>query len=183
MSKENETKETVEFAFDKMEQYFNAAKAVLDQYGGDVAEVGLNVLRIEAASELLAPLIATIIFGIIARIALKGFTVVDVEKIKRELRAACSKGYSSRGPFADFLLGQYFGSSADVNRGSKTPEDIDTAVRDNPSWVWTINKIIRATVGGISGFVLFINIFGLINIWAWIGLFYPELYAVHKFIL
>ena len=35
----------------------------------------------------------------------------------------------------------------------------------------------------LAGVLAGVSIYQMLNIWAWVGIFYPELYAVHKFIL
>lgn len=122
------SKETTEFVFEKMEQYFDAAKTVIEQYGGDVAELGLGALRVQAASEL-APALAGILI-LIAIYCLRG-------KIKYE---------------------------AEVNR----------------SGGGAVAIVATLMVGAAS---LIVTLEALLNIWAWVGIFYPELYAVYLFIL
>lgn len=34
-----------------------------------------------------------------------------------------------------------------------------------------------------SVFAIPISLINLVDLWAWVGIFYPELYAVHKFLL
>lgn len=96
-----------------------------------MAELGLNVLRIDAASELLYP----IVWCVLLLIMLKPAVVTAKWSIEKQ------KGDSS---------GQ-----------------------------WCFILFIHA---GLVAFALHI-IAELINLWAWVGIFYPELYAVHKFIL
>ena len=127
----NETKEVVELTFDKLEQYFEAAKGVIEQYGGDVAEVGLNVLRIEAISEIFFPL-AVILFL-----------------------------------FASLPLMIRFGKW------------INQKAIDDRSEPWEMIYIVHI----LLGIFFLIQLVSLLNLWAWVGIFYPELYAVHKFIL
>jgi hypothetical protein len=124
MSKE---KEMIEFAFDKIEQYFDAAKLVIDQYGGDVADLALAALRIEAASTLATPLLLLLLAYFLYRVAKR---IYGIEK-------------------------------------DETGDGQFTLMFGTP--------IIAAL------FVL--GVFKLINVWAWVGIFYPELYAVHKFLL
>lgn len=126
MSKETETTQAVEFAFGKMEQYFDAAKTVIEQYGGDVADLALMALRVEAISEFL-PVVMLVPLGIVF-----------------------------------YKIGKSVWQTAD--------EDFDRFMIGNILYV----------VGGV--FALF-ALTTLLNIWAWAGIFYPELYAVHKFIL
>ncbi len=125
MSKE--TKETVEFAFDKMEQYFDAAKGVIEQYGGDVAELGLMALRVDAISSLMP--------GVVLLLLAYPWYLLLKKTAAAELK-------SSSDCFLTLMLG-----------------------------------------GVVSAAGLAIMLKSLFNIWAWAGIFYPELYAIHKFIL
>jgi len=123
----SEATEVTEAVFGKMEEYFDAAKQVIETYGGDVADLGLNVLRIEAGAMLVLPLIAMV------------FLLSVVKYIKRV---------------------NIWGFSADNNC-------------DAPA------VIVPLVVDAIVVF----TVYKVFSIWAWVGLFYPELYAVHKFIL
>jgi len=125
----SEKKETVEFAFDKIEQYFEAAKQVIEQYGGDVAELGLMALRVEAISCLLPGLIIII--------------------LARPLYKVWKK------------IGDY--------------EEAHSYGRDRG-----VTVVAGATIGAI---LLILTLVTLFNIWSWVGIFYPELYAVYKMVL
>ncbi len=134
-------KEATEFVFDKLDQYFEAARHVIEQYGGDAVNLGLAALRIEAASELI-PAVVTFIAALFL--------------------------WKKVNPFAQFHIAKTISEEG----GRRYRDDHDM-------------KFIGA--GAISA--ILILIFGIIflssvlNIWAWAGLFYPELYAVHQFIL
>lgn len=127
-------KVATEVAFDKFEQYFEAARQVLAQYqdqakelGMQAIDLGLLVLRIEAFSELLFPLVVVII------------SLAYVKQTKTLWK---------------------WGIKA-------------TAERTHPGTAVPI-------VLGVFQFVWFTQLF---NVWAWVGLFYPEVYAIHKLLL
>lgn len=176
----NEAKEAVELTFDKMEQYFEAAKGVIDQYGGDVAELGLMALRVDALSVILPSLIVTVLSGVIGIKTYRIMMAGAAKNAKTALRTACAKGYSSRNPFEDHLMVKYFGSSSNISKGERTEEDLNKL---DLTFEWTLYTVPMSLVAGISCLVGLINLIDMINIWAWAGIFYPELYAVHKFIL
>jgi hypothetical protein len=124
-----------ELAFDRMEGYFTAAQGVIEKYGGDVAALGLNALRIDAISEVLPPLLLIIVFSILI---FKVFLPTAIRK---------------------------------WNEG-----DMDDAADFFP-WLTYAAPTISLSVCTL------VNLTYLFNIWAWAGVFYPELWAIHKFIL
>lgn len=134
-------KETTEFVFDKLEQYFEAARHVIEQYGGDAVNLGLAALRIEAASELIPAVVA---FAIALFL------------------------WKKLNPFVQF------GTAKAI-----TEEEGDR-YRNDEEVRFTLVGAVSALVIFICVIVFFVNI---LNIWAWAGLFYPELYAVHQFVL
>lgn len=119
-----------EFSMDKMEGFFDAAQKVLQQYGGDAVDLGLNVLRIDAFSQLLPGVLALCVLFLTLKVA---------------------------NPIVKF-------KQADA---------------DNDS-IAGIVGVLGCVSLLIAGVVTFANLF---NVWAWVGLFYPEIYAVHKFLL
>jgi len=127
----SENTEVAELVFDKMEKYFDAAKTVIDQYGGDVSELALMALRIEALGELLPSIVMTLFF------------ILTYKK------------------FTDII------------------KDTNKKIKSEPYGIHDL-KYIPIVIYGCFGVGVAIS---LIDIWAWAGLFYPELYAVHKFIL
>lgn len=132
-------KDVLGFAADKMEQYFEAAKQVLEQYGPDAVDLGLAALRVEAASELVLPLALFVVGCIVAR---KSFLFLNAEV--------------------------------------PTGNDIETRKRyldDSPETFSGMLALLLGSLFGLGGLVF------LLDVWAWAGIFYPELYAVHEFIL
>jgi hypothetical protein len=125
-----------EFAFDKMEKYFDAAQEVIDNYGGDAVELGLNALRVDAA----AIIIPHLVFIIVALIFLKYL----IPLMKTGWREGREDGWS------DFPAKCFAGTIS----------------------------VFAATIALLANITDAFN-----NIWAWVGIFYPELYAVHKFLL
>jgi hypothetical protein len=116
-----------ELVFDRMEGYFDAAQGVIKQYGGDVAELGLMALRIDAFSVLFPGLL----FAVLAMV------------------------------WCRFVKRVYQYEKDETRDGAGT--------------------IIASVIFGIVTLVVFAP--ALLNIWAWAGIFYPELWAIHKFIL
>jgi len=112
---------------EKMAQYMEAAQNIITQYGGDVAELGLNVLRVEALTQIIPGIVLLIL------------------------------AY----PYYKIVSALY------LHEVEKTGDGIASAI-----------------FGGALGIGLVIGtLISLFNIWAWVGLFYPEMYAVHLFLL
>lgn len=178
VTKANESLEVADFAFTRMEGYFEAAKHVIEQYGGDVAELGLMALRIEAISILVPGILCFIGFGIISAKMLKKGVNITVEATKASIISASQISYTARNPLQDSLMSEYFGSSCGT--GKKSMEDLE-GMDIKPCYTFT--HFIYLSAGLMAGIVSFINIWTILDIWAWAGIVYPEVYAVHKFIL
>lgn len=139
-------------AFDKMEKYFEAAKGVLEQYGGDVVDVGLNVLRIEALIQL-----GGLFFIVLFYILTYRFVIQSLSKWREDTRLAA-------------IFNTLEGARREYYRTLYA------------FWDLPIRTACGNIVFSIYWGVLLLNIVN-INLWACVGVFYPELYAVHKFIL
>jgi len=146
--------EVAEFVFDKLEGYMSAAQSVIDTYGGDAAELGLMALRIEAASEVLFPSIIML------------FLLVNSSKI------------------VGFVKNQFAKSRAITNYQHEEDEKKREALRRQymrSDEVW-FGVLAFMSVGAC--FITFsICFIAILDIWAWVGMFYPEAYAVHLFLL
>lgn len=151
------TAEIVGVFSDKLDTYLAAAQKVFEQYGGDAANLGLNVLRIDAISQMT--------FGIIAGIILLSFW----RSVKR-----WNNNWMDITRKARYT---YFHSLED---GTEEKARLES-VRE----FWDLD--VRAFCGHFLFFVyMLLGLFAVIDLadlWAWTGVFYPELYAVHKFLL
>lgn len=135
---------------DKLVEYMNSAEQVIQQYGGDAAELGLNVLRIEAGYNL----VHALVFGVISAVAIyyfiwafrKGLAIQNYRQEQDEVKQE--------------RLKQMYRGDLEV-----------------------LHFIIGAVGGIVSTIVLVVNFSSLVNVWYWIGLFWPEAYAVHKFLM
>lgn len=164
----SEAKEIVELTFDKLEQYFNAAQRVIEQYGGEAVELGLMALRIEAGSELVRPLVFLILCGFMIYKLLPTCFPKIITITPEYINDLKDAGYEGRTLDESNLFKNY----KYIKEDFEIPDDLEQAKYLVPI---IINVLLIATV--------IISISKLINIWAWAGIFYPELYAVHKFIL
>lgn len=120
---------------DQMATYFDAAKAVMEQYGGDVVDLGLNVLRIEAISELSIFIMLPVLAYGFYKAGNKIMALHKAELLKEK---------------------RYY-----------------------DGWI----GVVALLSWGVTASLAVSSVIGLFNIWAWVGMFYPELYAVHKFLL
>lgn len=168
----SETKEIVEFTFDKMETYFEAVKQVLEQYGGDVTDLSMDVLRVQAVAELLPNLIGFIGFAGLAYLSYKAlfkYGKVDVKPLV--LR---DKGSH------DWDVNQLVLKCTGYEYTKEWKESYEAT---RYQWKESIGLFAPLSVLMLSGLLAGLNFSGLVNIWAWVGLVYPELYAVHLFLL
>jgi len=169
---------------DRFEQYFSAASSVIKEYGTDVVDLGLNVLRIEAAAEVISNVLTFIFFAIAAFLLYKKVPFgrlpkEDASSIDKEMVIkAVSKGYHDRSLKEDSIVRAWFGiDSSSVESGSHVP--------DTPSNGGGINFDSPLTRVKIIGIVILtmlsvFNLIGVVDVWSWIGILYPEVYAVHK---
>ena len=131
MSAEENLIENATTISDKLVQYMDSAERVIQQYGGDAAELGLNVLRIEAGYNLILALSGAILALFIIK-----FCWTSTKRF----------GFDEDFPNHPVIMLKFIGTFAGV------------------------------MVGVINGAAL-------LNIWYWVGLFWPEAYAVHKFLM
>ncbi len=166
-----------EFSMDKMEQFFDAAQKVLAQYGGDVAELGLNVLRIEAASELILPLVFVVAAIVVA------LNLRRMRSINCEVLSILNKDYGARYSWdKDILKAHNLDPHACFSGLTQEQKDKVMATA-SPAPFFADSNLPQAITGVATLVVGLFSLSLLINLWAWVGIFYPELYAVHKFLL
>jgi hypothetical protein len=156
------------------DQYLQAASDVMSKYGGDAAQLGLSVLRIEAAGYLLTGLGALIIAAL-------AFYFLPKRRVftPEEQEALIKKGYSGRSGAEDRIVAKITGSTTTSGNYHGELKDIHLLpdYEDITVWLRTAGCVVTL---GISSVVVLINLF---DVWTWIGLFWPEAYAVHKFLL
>ena len=148
----SEAKEVTEFVFDKMEQYFNAAQQVIQKYGGDVADLALNALRVDAAAIVVTG-VAMLVIGVIS------------------IRAGIS--------WVSLATQAKFFSEGEREKDARKAL-LHTIYDKDIEPLYGIAGTLSIMGGGV---LLTMGIIRAGEVWAWVGLFYPELYAVHKFLL
>lgn len=167
--------EATGMVLDKLDQYMSAAQTVIAQYGGDAVSLGLSVLRIESAGELLTGLVGILIMYLAYKYRPKAGQVIPAHFVN----SLVGKTYSQRSSYEDTVVG--------VVTGSRSKTIVDTVNEDVviPYIDWDSPAvIIRAVLCGIigaGGTVAAIS--HLANLWNWVGIFWPEAYAVHKFLI
>lgn len=173
-------KETVTtLVSDKLIQYMDAAEKVITQYGGDAVHLGLNVLRIEVLSNLFLMLyvIPLLLVAYWVRPKPSG---VPMSIPREKIEALIKKGYGSRSGAEDRIV-----ASATGSRSTNTvPADLDERMAGNQidwsqeeSWI----RLIVVTTCTVATIPILSK--SILDVWNWVGLFWPEAYAVHKFLM
>ena len=135
---------------DKFDQYLQQVSQTIQHYGPDAVQLGLGALQVDAASNLVSPIIAIIMTPILGWVSAKlwcwGSAIQNYSYIE------------------------------------------DTAKREQYAKLYRNNVESAGFVGGgmLGIFAVIIGIYGIFNIldvWSWVGIFKPELYAVHKFLI
>jgi len=175
MSKETEV---VEFAFDKMEKYFDAAKTVIDQYGGDVAELGLMALRMEAGGVLIKSLVVFCLFVYMANKAYR--MSIHVDNISCWEAMIKTKYDFEKRDIVEYATGIRIDYDMNITKDMEDALKKERYIKDIE---WDEKRITYTIASASFGLVSVLAAMKLLNIWLWVGLFYPQLYAVHKFIL
>jgi len=161
---------TAELIFDNFNGYMEAAKRVIDTYGGDVADLGLLALRIDAASEIVLPAVFSFILAVVA---VKARNLI----FRRvSLYYVTTKGFAARSRYEDNFVNKFFNISTNIVPDDKIEMAKSTFMPINwGSPLPYIPIVLSAVSVGCA--------IKVINIWAWVGMFYPEAYAIHLFIL
>lgn len=176
---------------EKLEQYFDAASQVIAKYSSDAVELGLVAMQIDAASSLV-PAIFAMGVGIYA--VRKCVIIMGTPPTRDQVVAALSAGYYARSAEDNRVITAVTGQPSD--QFVKLPEHKAEEVADHymcqsstgkyrisaASWFTQANAPYLAIAVPGSIFILF-SAFEVIDIWNWVGIFKPEVYAVHKFLL
>ena len=174
---------------DKLAQYLTAAEEVINQYGGQAVDLGLNVLRIEAAASLFPQIL---VFPFLFFLSWKAYQMIrqhgkdfDAETHMRRLIA---KGYQKRDYYECELVGLVTGSV----RTSSIEDEVEFQkgvvtyageIHEKCASLSEDQKIVGYIISAsafIIGSIVFTH---TLKIWAWVGIFWPEAYAVHKFLM
>lgn len=179
----------VDFSIAKLQEFFTAVEGVLQQYGGDVVDLGLAVLRIDAASQLLVPIFLVTTLPILLY-KLWNYKVECTDDLSG-LVIAVETNYVDRKRTQDLMIHRAFGVSSSCVIGNIAQVEKARLLESKPyggpsPWKvsdlgdWAVFMFIAISTITIA---LVISLYNLINLWAWIGMFYPEAYAVHKILL
>ena len=134
-----QAKEIVGLVFDKLEQYFDASKQVIETYGGDVAELGLAYIRVDAFITLAGFLLLVCTCVVGTKLIVFGYKISNYELYSGEEGKRLQNLYKN-----DIEVGVY------------------------------ATGVAVAVFGGVGVIVQLTS-----GLWALIGMFYPEVYAVH----
>lgn len=151
-----QTATLAEFSMDKMQSFFDAAEKVLEQYGAEAVDLGLSVLRIDALSQMSFSL--SVLF---VMCAMYPFYVPWYRKWMQDSHNAC---YT------------YINTLPEGEERTRLESIKDTWDLELRKFVGVASMLAYCFLGFLAGLQM-------INVWAWVGIFYPELYAVHKFLL
>lgn len=158
-----------EFSVNKLEQFFSIAEDVMQKYGGEAVDLGLNVLRIDALSRLLLPFVGVVVSIILIIVGIKYIIPEKRKYTKQFYDDLAAKGYGRRSIAEDALYGQLHRFAGQ--------EEFDVCL-------WSESRMVLGGIYGVITIIIAIcSVINLLNIWYWIGIFYPEIYAVYKYIL
>lgn len=171
MATEDKIVENMGVVSDKLVQYMDAAEKVISQYGGDAVNLGLNVLRIEAAQGIAYGVITAILAIICYKMFPKGAPNAEQDNLPEDIKKLIKKGYHGR-------------TVSEDNKVAEATGDLRlSTLKGQVDWDDGYNVII-GIVSAISGFSLIIAAaISLFDVWNWVGVFWPEAYAVHKFLM
>lgn len=173
-----QTTDVVEKIGDKLVQYMDAAESIVTQYAGDAAELGLMVFRIQAMGEVVTPLILLVTLVIVAIIIYKRFCG-PTRMSKDALISLIDRGYGGRSSNQDSIVKAFTGNSG--------CNSVTTQIQNGPDMcetlAWTEARIVSSVICGLCTLGAVLALIHVLNIWAWVGMFYPEAYAVHLLLL
>lgn len=173
--------EVAKFAIDKLDSYFMAAQEVITKYGGDAVDLGLMALRVDAASQLILPFILALVFSFVA---VKLYRAQDSLGgrywDKATVAAAVAKDYNSK-THADLTICRSLFGCGTTNKLPSGWDDMPDKIEKADQWPEI--RVFLAAMSAVFSTMTVFSIGQLVNIWAWAGIFYPEVYAVHKFLL
>ena len=151
-------------------------RPIIEQYGGEVADFTLLFLRVDAAQTSLFP---ALLAG--------GFVTAAYKLIRRNgditngehYVSIILKGYSARTAHEDRLVEKLCGDNkAETLTKEKKAHILESYpnIRNDSEKYNNLPSIIGFVSAALGACCSFVSI---INFWAWIGLFYPALYAAH----
>ena len=161
---------------DDMVQKLIEGMAQIDSHYG-VAELATMYLQFDAFASS-----AWLLFvGLFMLFAAKKIMMFDVRELTfNELNGMISKSYGSRDLYEDAVVLKYTGSVS-----TKTvPEDMEANfVGEIPNFmdlVFATKRLPYTITAVVLGLIGALTLIKSINIWAWVGMFVPELYAAHR---
>lgn len=170
----NQTAEAVGIALDRFDNYMQSVGEIITEYGGEAVNLGLTVLRIDAAANLaIGFLLLTIAYVLFKKV----MPWCVLEYRKATIAGATRQNILSNKDIWDDKLSDeikdMFGSVEVFDQYQKKFE------QDAHTFPF-VGSILSALVGIC---MLIASLFYVANIWYWVGIFYPEAYAVYKFLL
>jgi len=181
--------DAIHMLLQRFDEYMDGIENIVSEYGNDAVNLGLNALRVDALSDALTHFFFfVILYGIIFFIYKKTKnneqpgTVVLSSDIDQRVKAALSKPFGDRSDNEDSLIEEKLNiPSVDIPAIRNLDDSADDVVLDlaSQSDLTIIRKYV-VPAAAFGGALLF---FLKLNIWNYVGIFYPELYAIYKFAL
>lgn len=171
------TQENIESISGKFIEYMDAVEVAIKNNGEDAVDLGMSVLRIEAAHSLIIGIFALVIILIAYKMRPKP---ANLNISKDDAEQVIQKGYTARSTEEDDIVYALTGSRS----ASKVPTDIDERLRNGFVDYDDTGVFIRlASVISVSAVSFIFMLVNLFDVWNWVGLFWPEAYVVHKFFM
>lgn len=168
----------------KITGYMDAIEQIVVQYGGQAGDLAINVMRIEAGSELVGVFIWWTMAYICYRLAKWGGKEYALLVACKEYRSEC---VDHEHAVTRHQRDEYGEMPDPVEVPALLEKMSETKIREKASACNKSNKDFAESMECVCGIVMLIflgiSAFWLCNLWAWIGMFYPEAYAVHKLLL
>ena len=195
---------TIDRVADVLTTYTEAAKQVIDQYGPDAVDLALNVARVDAAAALVPGVVVFLVLAFLAyraflfssqRMVVTDFTSGDASSIaERAFIQAAGRGFLARSTMQDIIVATIAGvpsSSFSATGKTKAAEVFNDASDVRKAQVATLVSsepkdddpfVVAGFVAcAVFSFIaLLAFFFSVADVWAWAGIFYPELYLTKQ---
>jgi len=176
--------ESVSIVLDKMDTYLEKIGSIISEHSGQAVELGLTALRVDALSHLMGGFVALLLCVVSGLALYKLFTKVT-EITREEILDIVRKGYRQRCIREDIVLEKVFGCrSRDVASDKEViwAETVSLKAKffDSENFLHIISAMLLSVTSVTSFGIALIK---LSSVWTWVGAFYPELYAIHKFLM
>lgn len=195
---------TIDRVADVLTTYTEAAKQVIDQYGPDAVDLALNVARVDAAAALVP---GVVVFLVLAFLAHRAFLFASRRVIRKDSNegdafgaarrafiAAATIAYTSRSGVQDRLISTVInapsssfpavskGHAVGVFNNASDGRKIQAATLVDSGLEADDPLVVAGYITcAVSSFIALLAFFSsVVDVWAWVGIFYPELYLTKQ---